>query len=134
MSTAFWNRRITLLSIWGLLLLGAVYVFAFEPGKTGIFPPCVFRQLTGLQCPGCGSTRALHQLLHGHFVAAFTLNPLFVIATPLLLYVLLKYTTLSFRGITPKPNALPARYIYLIFVVIVSFWILRNTPLYPFVS
>jgi hypothetical protein len=134
MSTAFWNRRITLLSIWGLLLLGAVYVFAFEPGKTGIFPPCIFRQLTGLQCPGCGSTRALHQLLHGHFVAAFTLNPLFVIATPLLLYVLLKYTTLSFRGITPKPNALPARYIYLIFVVIVSFWILRNTPLYPFVS
>jgi hypothetical protein len=134
MSTAFWNRRITLLSIWGLLLLGAVYVFAFEPGKTGIFPPCVFRQLTGLQCPGCGSTRALHQLLHGHFVAAFTLNPLFVIAIPLLLYVLLKYTTLSFRGITPKPNALPARYIYLIFVVIVSFWILRNTPLYPFVS
>ena len=134
MSTAFWNRRITLLSIWGLLLLGAVYVFAFEPGKTGIFPPCVFRQLTGLQCPGCGSTRALHQLLHGHFVAAFTLNPLFVIATPLLLYVLLKYTTLAFRGITPKPNALPARYIYLIFVVIVSFWILRNTPLYPFVS
>ena len=134
MSTAFWNRRITLLSIWGLLLLGAVYVFAFEPGKTGIFPPCVFRQLTGLQCPGCGSTRALHQLLHGHFVAAFTLNPLFVIATPLLLYVLLNYTTLSFRGITPKPNALPARYIYLIFVVIVSFWILRNTPLYPFVS
>jgi hypothetical protein len=134
MSTAFWNRRITLLSIWGLLLLGAVYVFAFEPGKTGIFPPCVFRQLTGLQCPGCGSTRALHQLLHGHLVAAFTFNPLFVIATPLLLYVLLKYTTLSFRGITPKPNALPARYIYLIFVVIVSFWILRNTPLYPFVS
>jgi len=134
MSTAFWNRRITLLTIWGLLLLGAVYVFAFEPGKTGIFPPCVFRQLTGLQCPGCGSTRALHQLLHGHFVAAFTLNPLFVIAIPLLLYVLLKYTTLSFRGITPKPNALPARYIYLIFVVIVSFWILRNTPLYPFVS
>jgi hypothetical protein len=134
MSTAFWNRRITLLSIWGLLLLGAVYVFAFEPGKTGIFPPCIFRQLTGLQCPGCGSTRALHQLLHGHFVAAFTLNPLFVIAIPLLLYVLLKYTTLSFRGITPKPNALPARYIYLIFVVIVSFWILRNTPLYPFVS
>jgi hypothetical protein len=134
MSTAFWNRRITLLSIWGLLLLGALYVFAFEPGKTGIFPPCVFRQLTGLQCPGCGSTRALHQLLHGHFVTAFTLNPLFVIATPLLLYVLLKYTTMSFRGITPKPNALPARYIYLIFVVIVSFWILRNTPLYPFVS
>jgi Protein of unknown function (DUF2752) len=134
MSTAFWNRRITLVATWILLILGAVYVFAFEPGKTGFFPPCLFRQLTGLQCPGCGSTRALHQLLHGHFTAAFALNPLFVVAIPLLLYALLRHTTLSFRGITPKPNALPARYIYLIFVVIVSFWILRNTPLYPFVS
>src|SRR5262245_232827 len=134
MAVAFWNRRTTLLGIWMLLLLGAIYVFTFEPGRNGFFPPCIFRLLTGLQCPGCGSTRALHQLLHGHFFAAFTLNPLFVIAIPLLLYALLRHTTLSFQGITPKPNALPARYIYLIFVVIVSFWIVRNTPLYPFVS
>jgi hypothetical protein len=134
MSTDFWNRRTTLIAVWGSLGLGAVYVFAFEPGKTGFFPPCVFRQLTGLQCPGCGSTRALHQLLHGHFVTAFTLNPLFVIAIPLLLYALLRHTALSFSGITPRPNSLPARYIYLIFLVIVSFWIFRNTPLYPFVS
>jgi hypothetical protein len=134
MSAAFWNRRTTLLGTWTLLFLGAIYVFAFEPGKTGFFPPCIFRQLTGLQCPGCGSTRALHHLLHGHLATAFTLNPLFVIAMPLLLYALLRHTAFSFRGITPKPNALPSRYIYLIFVVIVSFWIFRNTPLYPFVS
>jgi hypothetical protein len=134
MAVAFWNRRTTLIGTWSLLLLGAIYVFVFEPGKTGFFPPCVFRLLTGLQCPGCGSTRALHQLLHGHFIAAFMLNPLFIIAIPFLLFALLRHTALSFRGITPKPNALPARYIYLIFVVIVSFWIFRNTPLYPFVS
>jgi hypothetical protein len=134
MSETFWDRRKTLLAIWSLLLLGAVYVFAFEPGKTGFFPPCIFRLLTGLQCPGCGSTRSLHQLLHGHFATAFALNPLFVIAIPFLMFALLRHTSLSFRGITPKPNALPARYIYLIFVVIVSFWIFRNTTLYPFVS
>jgi hypothetical protein len=38
------------------------------------------------------------------------------------------------RGDVPRPNALPARYIYALFVVIVSFWIFRNTPFYPFVS
>jgi len=134
MALAFWNRRTTLIATWTFLLAGAIYVFAFQPGKTGFFPPCLFRLLTGFQCPGCGSTRALHQFLHGHFIAAFELNPLFVIAIPFLLLALLRHTTLSFRGITPRPNALPARYIYLIFVVIVSFWIFRNTPLYPFVS
>src|SRR6478672_8540242 len=105
MAVAFWNRRTTLIATWTFLLAGAIYVFAFQPGKTGFFPPCLFRLLTGFQCPGCGSTRALHQVLHGHFIAAFELNPLFVIAIPFLLLALLRHTTLSFRGIKPRPNA-----------------------------
>jgi hypothetical protein len=38
------------------------------------------------------------------------------------------------RGGVPRPNALPAPYIYAIFFIILSFWIFRNTPFYPFVS
>ena len=132
--TEFWNRRITVLGIWAFLFALAIYVFSFEPGKTGFFPLCPFRLLTGFTCPGCGSTRALHQLLHGHVEAAFMLNPLFVIALPFLVFALFRHTTFAFQGKTPPPNALPAAYIYLIFFVIVSFWIFRNTPLYPFVA
>ena len=134
MHSAFWYKRITVAAIWSVLFAGAVYVFSFEPGKTGFFPLCPFRLFTGLTCPGCGSTRALHQLLHGHFEAAFMLNPLFVIAIPLLLFGLLRHTKHSFAGTTPRPNAMPASALYLIFVVVVSFWIIRNTPCYPFVS
>jgi hypothetical protein len=134
MSNEFWNRRSTIVAIWSLLLAGAVYVFSFEPGKTGFFPLCPFRLVTGLTCPGCGSTRALHQLLHGHIEAAFILNPLFVIALPFLFFALLRHTTFAFTGKTPRPNALPPQYIYLIFFVVVAFWIFRNTPFYPFVS
>src|SRR5262245_10384073 len=127
-------RRTTVIVIWSVLAAGAAYVFAFEPGKTGLFPICMFRFLTGYQCPGCGSTRALHQILHGHFVAAFMLNPLLLIALPFLLYAFLRYTITVMRGGVPRPNALPASYIYAIFVIVVSFWIFRNTPFYPFVS
>jgi hypothetical protein len=134
MSSEFWNRRSTVVTIWSVLVIGAVYVFLFEPGKTGFFPLCPFRLLTGITCPGCGSTRALHQLLHGHVQAAFMLNPLFVIALPFLCYALLRHSAFAFKGRTPKPNALPAAYIYLIFFVVVAFWIFRNTPFYPFVS
>src|SRR6476619_6541422 len=118
-------RRSTVLAIWSLLLAGAAYVFAFEPGKTGLFPVCIFRLLTGLTCPGCGSTRAMHQLLHGHVEAAFMLNPLFLIALPFLAFAFLRHTKLAFAGDLPQPNALPSRYIYLIFVVVLSFWIFR---------
>jgi hypothetical protein len=134
MSSEFWNRRTTVLAIWGLLFAGSLYVFWFEPGQTGFFPGCPFRLLTGFNCPGCGSTRALHQLLHGHIEAAFFLNPLFVIALPFIAYAFLRHTSFSLQGKTPRPNALPAPYIYLIFFVVVSFWVFRNTPFYPFFS
>ncbi|HUP47557.1 MAG TPA: DUF2752 domain-containing protein [Thermoanaerobaculia bacterium] len=51
-------------------------VYAFDPATARFYPPCVFHALTGLQCPGCGGTRALHQLLHGNIAAAFRLNPM----------------------------------------------------------
>jgi hypothetical protein len=127
-------RRSTVIFIWLLLLAGAAYLFVFEPGKTGFFPGCPFRWLTGFTCPGCGTTRALHQILHGHFAAAFMLNPLLLLAIPFLLFALLRYSVIVMRGGVPRPNALPAPFIYAIFVAIVSFWIFRNTPFYPFVS
>lgn len=127
-------RRSTVIAIWLLLAGGAVYLLIFEPGRSGFFPICPFRFLTGLTCPGCGTTRAAHQILHGHFVTAFTLNPLFLISIPFMLFGLLRYSLTVLRGGIPRPNALPAPYIYGIFFVVVSFWIFRNTPFYPFVS
>lgn len=127
-------RRSTVLAIWSLLIAAAVYLFIFEPGKSGFFPACPFRLLTGFTCPGCGTTRALHQILHGHFDTAFTLNPLLLAAIPFLLFALLRYSVIVMRGGVPRPNALPAAYIYAMFFIILSFWIFRNTPFYPFVS
>jgi len=62
------------------------------------------------------------------------LNPLLVLALPFLLYALLRYSATVMRSRVPRPNALPAPYIYALFFVIVSFWIFRNTPFYPFAS
>jgi len=127
-------RRSTVIAIWSVLLAGSAYLFVFEPGKTGLFPVCLFRLVTGYQCPGCGTTRALHQLVHGHFLAAFMLNPLLLIASPFLLWALLRYSVIVLQGGVPRRNALPAPYIYAIFFVVVGFWIFRNTTYYPFVS
>jgi hypothetical protein len=127
-------RRSTVIAIWSVLLAGAVYLFMFEPGKTGLFPVCLFRLATGYTCPGCGSTRAMHQLLHGHVVAAFMLNPFFLLAIPFVLYALVRYSAIVMRGGVPPGNTLPAPYIYALFFVVLSFWIFRNTPFYPFVS
>jgi hypothetical protein len=134
MPTEFMYRRSTLVGIWLLLIAGAIYLFVFEPGRTGFFPVCLFRLVTGLTCPGCGTTRALHEIMHGHFLEAFMLNPLLLLALPLLLFAFVRYSLMVLRGGLPRKNALPAPYIYALFFIVVGFWIFRNTPFYPFVS
>jgi hypothetical protein len=57
---------------------------------TPFLRPCVFRSLTGVPCPTCGTTRAATAFLDGNLIAAFTANPLaatagllFVVGAPL---------------------------------------------------
>ena len=128
------NRRIGVFLVWLSIVAGGVCLFLLEPGKSRLLPVCPFRALTGFTCPGCGSTRGMHQLLHGNAVAAFELNPLLLLALPFLLYALLRYSHRVMSGQSPQPNALAPKYIYTIFGVVLFFWIFRNTPLYPFVA
>jgi len=126
------SRRWTALLVWLALAAGTAYLFIFEPGKSGFFPICPFRALTGLSCPGCGSTRGLHRLLHGDVVAAFEFNPFLILSLPFLVYALVRYTAAAVTGRPLKGNRLEAKYLWILFVVIMSFWVFRNTRLYPF--
>lgn len=128
------NRRLTVALIWFTVAAGGAYLFIFEPGKSGVFPVCPFRALTGLACPGCGSTRGLHALLHGDLVGAFQFNPFLILALPFLLFALVEYTNAVMRGQPIKRNRLDAKYIWMLFAGVLFFWIFRNTPFYPFVS
>src|SRR5437899_5204354 len=60
----------------------AVILYFFNPSQFGFYPSCMFRRVTGLLCPGCGSLRAAHELLHGHLGTALRLNALFVLGLP----------------------------------------------------
>lgn len=113
-------------------LAGLLYLRLFNPASSGLFPPCPFRVITGLNCPGCGTLRGLHQLLHGHPFAALDLNPLMVLTLPFMAYVFLSYALVALRGRGLPKVFIPSPLIWVIFWVIISFWVLRNIPLYPF--
>ncbi len=110
----------------------ALVLFFFKPGSGGIYPPCPFHALTGLYCPGCGTLRGLHQLLHGHFWAALDYNPLMVLSLPFIGYYLASQVSILTRGRPLKAYFYPVWLIWTIFYVIIGYWVIRNLPWFPF--
>ncbi|KIQ63970.1 hypothetical protein TR51_24440 [Kitasatospora griseola] len=70
----------------GLLAAGlaaAGYLYTRNPHLPGqALPFCPWRRLTGLQCPGCGGTRMVWDLMHGDLLAAWHDNAALLLALP----------------------------------------------------
>ncbi|MBO8440533.1 MAG: DUF2752 domain-containing protein [bacterium] len=110
-----------------VVIVGSV-LFLFNPAETGVFPRCPFLMLTGYECPGCGSQRAIHALLHGDIIRAWDYNPLLVIAVP---YIILGFIAeLSFRRsrlmCTVRDRLYSGRAVWIVLTVIIIYWIGRN--------
>jgi hypothetical protein len=111
----------------GLLLFSVALVILglFNP-EYYHFPRCPFLSLTGFQCPGCGSQRAIHALLHGHILYAFRMNLIFI---PGIIYAGTGFLLSAFN-----PNGWSVlqrkwygqRAAYIALMIIIVFWIGRN--------
>lgn len=104
----------------------------FDPATSWIFPPCPLRYLTGWYCPGCGSLRAIHQLLHADVRAAWAMNPLTVVLLPFLIYGLASFALFQIRGEGLPQPFLRGAWIRALCAAIILFGIARNLPQHPF--
>src|ERR1035437_4058681 len=111
---------------------GAVLCF-FDPARHGFYPICLFHSLTGLNCPGCGATRAAYQLLHGHLLRALHDNALFVLA---LTALTAQSAWLVMQKIRNQPVAFVVSPLILWVFLITSFvfTVLRNLPAFAWLS
>src|SRR4051812_18854033 len=73
----------------GCMAAAVGYTMLVDPTKSGpdAAPTCLLKLTTGLDCPGCGGTRAMWYVLHGDLPAAARHHVLFVFALPFLLYL-----------------------------------------------
>lgn len=112
-------------------LAGCVGVFLLNPVQESNPPICPFKMITGLDCPGCGATRAANALLHGHLATAADHNLLFVALLPL---ALVMYAVWALRsvGATLPPVRMTRGWIPALVVVTAAFWGLRLLPWEPF--
>ena len=113
----------------GILAVGgaaATVLFFCDPVRVPIYPQCVFHHMTGLDCPGCGSLRGLHALLHGDFAAALHFNAFLVLSLPLWTGLGLWFAVGKWRA-EPAAKFHPA-WLWVYLAAFMAFGILRNLP------
>lgn len=107
---------------------GCGLLVAVDPGESGPYPVCPFRLLTGLWCPVCGSTRAVHALLHADLAAAAAYNVLLVLAVPVAGYAWMVWASPRLGGPRlPRPRIAPGVWWGLLTVAL-AYGVLRNLP------
>ena len=106
-------------------LVGWLY-YRFDPAHFP-FPKCPFLTLTGYKCPGCGSQRALHNVLHGKMQAAGGSNFLFLASLPYVLFgLVLEYTGWGRQQILVRRRWYGYRATVATLVIVLLFWVARN--------
>ncbi|MFV0173195.1 DUF2752 domain-containing protein [Empedobacter falsenii] len=117
-----------------LPILGIAYFYGYYNNQSPFSIKCMFHEITGLWCPGCGGQRAFSLLVHGHFLQSLQYN----LILPFALYICVKlYYAIIENIFLGKPMSgklhLPESFArnFLIFLLVYS--ILRNIPLSPFI-
>lgn len=98
-------------------------------GKIAI--ACVFYEITGLYCPGCGITRSILSLIDGDIYQAFRYNPIIFIDIPLIIITsIIDFIYKDNKKVKKVTNAI---YIMLLIITLV-FGVLRNIPYFSFLA
>lgn len=126
-------RRAAPIAGGAVLATSAAFLATHDPGAAGSrYPTCVFHQMTGLWCPGCGLTRGTYQLLHGHLWAAVSDNIFTPLAVAALVAAWFAWLRVSWGAAPirlPKPAA---RWLAVILpAVVIAYGVLRNVPIAP---
>ncbi|MEV4532287.1 DUF2752 domain-containing protein [Asanoa sp. NPDC049518] len=95
-------------------------------------PTCVLKLTTGLDCPGCGGTRAAWYLLHGDVAAAARHHLVFVFAVPFIIYLYIAWAAQRAFGRKLPQLRIPPVAIAIFMGAWLAFSILRNLPWAPF--
>lgn len=113
------------------LMTGLAVLYTHDPAQSRFYPVCPMHSLTGLFCPGCGTSRAVHRLLHGDLWTAWRMNPLLLLSLPFLIHGAWSVYLRRERG---PAWATSSRAGWAIFWGLLFFTVARNIPMAPFTA
>ena len=118
------KKRIIIRDIVIIVLLVGYYFFN---KYTGIYIPCIFYEITGYKCPGCGITHLVFALLKLNFKEAFTSNPLVSIYMPFIISYFVYYDYLYVYQKKDKIICKIPNWVWIILIIItLGYGVIRN--------
>lgn len=114
-----------------VIIVGSVLLHVAQIHEVNL-PPCVFNVVTGLYCPGCGGTRAVKALIHGHILKSIWYHPFVIYGAVIYLWFMISHTIRKF--VNPNVKGMKYRniYMYIWLVILVLNFIIRNILLIKF--
>ncbi|WP_245675496.1 DUF2752 domain-containing protein [Micromonospora halophytica] len=120
----------------GCVGLGLAYALVSDPTRSApdAAPSCLLKLTTGLDCPGCGGTRALWYVLNADLPAAARHHFVFVFALPFLAYLFVAWAGKQAFGWRLPELRVSSPMIGGFLAVWFAFSVARNLPWAPFTS
>lgn len=119
------HRTYKVIAISTALLIGGL-CYAWICSFLGFGIPCLFRLITGWQCPGCGVTRMCMRLLKGDLAGAFAANPVLLVTLPGLIALLADATLRYIRKGRWTPEGWSSVLVLILTAILLIFGVLRN--------
>ena len=89
-------------------------------------PGCMFNQITGLYCPGCGGTRAFYHAVHLHFIKSFLCHPIVVYTLVAYFVFMINTLLVKYTGRMGFPGYPVTITVYIGVGLLLGQWVIRN--------
>ncbi len=120
------SKRVWIAGIIAVLAISlAIVYYYFDPVEARWMPRCLWKVATGTDCPGCGSQRMAHALVHGDISGAWRANAFALCMIPLIgLLLVLELNREKYQKLYRKVHAPWA--IWTLVAAVLIWWIVRN--------
>ncbi len=129
------KKRVAVTAAAAIFAAAALLYLYFTGEGEGAGIPCIFYQITGFYCSGCGSSRALRSIIHFDFYRALRYNAIFTLAFPFLAvyFIALAVGYVKF-GKDKISGKIPMAIVWIFITTALIYGILRNIPAFSFLA